>query len=114
MKKLLFNPLMLLIFAACTKEKIVIQQIPPVYSWAQVPSLTGANAIMLTSTPLNDTVIAVANNDAVWYLNTNKFTPASGEYIFGTGQGYYAANYAIRPLVTKHVSVSSSPSRLYV
>jgi hypothetical protein len=82
-QKVLFSSLLLLlIMTSCKKEKIVEIRVPIKRSWSLDSSLFGSNKILLTSFPLNDSVLAVANSNLVVYVNINQIDkPVSGAYI---------------------------------
>ncbi len=83
MRKLLLpGALVLMIFVSCTKHQIVEVQVPVKTSWSLDSSLYGFNKILLTSFPLNDSVLAVANSSIISYVNVNHVgRPVNGAYI---------------------------------
>jgi hypothetical protein len=94
----------ILSFSACKKEKIITVEVPQKHSWTSDSFFVGVNKVLLTSLPLNDSIIAVANRSTIVYLNANKpNTALLGMYIPGVTNLY--SNY-FAPSLSKKVSAS--------
>ncbi len=92
------------IIFSCKKETItVIKEIPVNHSWSLDSSIFGFNKILLTSLPLNDSTLAVANSSLIWYINPNKLNSSiDGAYI-NLNPIY---GYLVSPSITKSICVS--------
>jgi hypothetical protein len=72
----------LVILSSCKKEIIVEVEVPAKTSWSLDSALYGFNKIQLSSFPLNDSILAVANASVISYVNINRIgKPISGAYI---------------------------------
>jgi hypothetical protein len=73
------------------------------HSWKLDSALYGEYKILLTSVPVNDTILAVANGYMIRYVYTNYLNYTEGFYI--NGQSIISAGL-IAPSLTKKVTVS--------
>lgn len=92
------------LIAGCKKQTVeIIKEVPQVHAWTMVPALTGLSSIQLTSVPLNDSTIAVANNESITYLTPGSLKGnTSGDFIFN----YFSGSYTVRPSITKNTGVT--------
>src|SRR3954468_9281304 len=72
----------ILLLTACKKERIIIREVPQKRSWSLDSSVFGVSKILLSSFPLNDSVLVVGNANTINYINVNQIgKPISGAYI---------------------------------
>ena len=104
MKKipLIFMVALILVQYSCKKE-IETKLVPLTHSWSLDSGLYANNKILLTSVPLNDSVLAVANGYSVIYVYTNYFNYTY--QIFINGNDIYSTGL-IPPSLTKTVTVA--------
>ena len=108
---LLFSILpLLLIYYSCKKETI-IKEVPITHSWSLDSNIYGIDKILLTSLPLNDSLIAVASNYRITYVNAKRL--GYTESIGIEGKSYYSS--LAPPSISKTFTVSvTNPNRLVV
>jgi len=112
MKKfLLFSILPLLVIYYSCKKETIIKEVPITHSWSLDSNFYGINKILLTSLPLNDSLIAVASNYRITYVNTKKL--GYTESIGIEGKNYFSS--LAPPSISKTFTVSvTDPNRLVV
>jgi hypothetical protein len=108
---LLFSILpFLVILFSCQKETI-IKEVPITHSWSLDSNFMGIDKILLTSVPMNDSMIAVASNYQIAYVNVKHLG-----YTYRIGipdKSYYSA--LVPPTISKGMTVSvSDPNKLIV
>jgi hypothetical protein len=108
---LLFSILPLLVIQFSCKKETIIKEIPITHSWSLDSNFVGIDKIMLTSVPMNDSMIAVASNYQIAYVNVKHLG-----YTVRIGipdKSYYSA--LVPPSISKGMTVSvSDPNKLVV
>ncbi len=108
---ILFIITLIFVQYSCKKET-VIKNVPITHSWMLDSSMYGYDKILLTSVPLNDTILAVANGTSIWYIYTNHLN-----YTFSIPVGYksYLTTGLIPPSMTKNITVATTdPNNLII
>ena len=108
---LLFSILPFLLIQYSCKKETIIKEVPITHSWSLDSNFMGINKILLTSVPMNDTLIAVASNYLITYVNVKnmKYTEA----LWIEGRSYYSG--LVPPSITKSITVSvNDPNTLIV
>ena len=88
---------------SCKKNVTIIKEVPIVHSWSLDSSIFGFNKILFTSVPLNDSVLAVANNSSIWYINSNRLNKSIDGAYFNLNPTY---GYMVPPSITSTVGVT--------
>src|ERR1035437_1066477 len=98
---LLFSILPLLLIQYSCKKETIIKEVSITHSWSLDSNFMGINKILLTSVPMNDTLIAVASNYLITYVNVKnmKYTEA----LWIEGRSYYSG--LVPPSITKSITV---------
>ena len=108
---LLFSILPFLLIQYSCKKETIIKEVPITHSWSLDSNFMGINKILSTSVPMNDTLIAVASNYLITYVNVKnmKYTEA----LWIEGRSYYSG--LVPPSITKSITVSvNDPNTLIV
>lgn len=100
---LLFTTGVILLFCACRKEVTVTKEVPVVHSWLLDSSLFGPDKILLTSAVLNDSVLGVANNALIWYVNANRLNKSINGAVINFTPNY---GYLLSPSISSTVGAT--------